>query len=227
MKQIFIIANWKSNKTESEAKDWLEKFNIQDAEFTNKEIIVCPPFTLLSSLKSSIENHKSQIKLGAQDISLFDEGAHTGEINGKQIKEFASFVILGHSERRNLGESKEVIDKKIKMAIESGLIPIICISDISQIQDNSPELINSDNKIIVAYEPLFAVGSGNPDTPENAANMAREIKKKLGNVPVLYGGSVNSQNVNEYVKMSEVSGVLVGKASLDPLEFAQIIKNAQ
>lgn len=232
MKKIIIIANWKSNKNEKEVKEWLEKFSTLGKEYPNKEIIVCPSFPHLTVVNSYISNNFSPIKLGAQDISFFGPGSNTGEVNGDQIRDFASFVIIGHSERRKNGENEEIIEKKLKSALESSLIPIICISAINQlqklksiIQDYNSQS-NIKGKILVAYEPLFAIGSGNPDTPENAEIIAKEIKKELGDVFVLYGGSVNSQNVNGYVKMSEVDGVLVGKASLDPLEFAQIIKNA-
>ena len=100
MKKLFIVANWKSNKTSLDAGEWLHRFMNYDLGFMNKDVIICPSFTLLSNLKSYFLNHKSTIKLGAQDISPFDEGAYTGEINGKQIKEFADYVLIGHSERR-------------------------------------------------------------------------------------------------------------------------------
>ena len=220
MKKLFIVGNWKSNKTESEASDWLQGFKIQDLGFKNKEIIICPPFTLLSILKTSI-------KLGAQDISPFDEGAYTGEINGKQIKEFADYVIIGHSERRkNFGEDESIIEKKIEQADKYGLIPIICVSDINQAK--KLKTLNSQLStlnFLVAYEPIFAIGSGTTDTPENAETMAKKIKEII-NVPVLYGGSVNAENVKSFTTMEDINGVLVGGASLDPQVFASLIINA-
>ncbi|QQG40856.1 MAG: triosephosphate isomerase [Candidatus Levyibacteriota bacterium] len=220
MKKILIVGNWKSNKTEIETNEWFQRFTIYDLRFTNKEIIICPPFTLLSNLKSSILNHKSFIKLGAQDISPFDEGAYTGEVNGKQIKEFADYVIIGHSERRRyFGESEDIIVKKIEMAQKYELTPIVCVSDIKQAENYTRYTL------IIAYEPLFAIGSGNPDTPENANEMAKKIKEII-DAPVIYGGSVTSQNVKSFTQMPSIDGVLPGKASLDANEFASIIEKA-
>ena len=121
VKKTFIVANWKSNMTESEVKGWLAEFSIEELDVVNKEIIICPPFTLLLDLKAYFSN-KSSVKIGAQDISPMDEGAYTGGINGRQIKELADFVIVGHSERRkNFSETEEMINQKIDQALNSGL----------------------------------------------------------------------------------------------------------
>lgn len=221
MKKTIIVANWKSNKTESEAGEWLQ--SIQNSEFgvqnEEKEIIVCPPFTLLPILKSYFLNHKSPIRLGAQNISSFDEGAYTGEINGKQIKEFADYVIIGHSERRkNFGETDEMLFNKCKFAKGNGLKIIYCVQ--------GKETKIPENVDAVAYEPVNAIGTGNPDTPESAENVGAYFKTTFRVPVVLYGGSVTAANVNSFTKMPNIDGVLVGKASLDPLEFLQIIRNA-
>lgn len=223
MKKLFIIANWKSNKTESEAKNWLREFITSNppagGQISDKEIIICPPFTLLSNLKSYIKENNLPIKLGAQDISPFEEGSFTGEINGKQIKEFADYVIIGHSERRkNLFENEDVLVKKVTMVNKYDLIPIFCVQ-------NDKTFI-PENVDIIAYEPIFAIGTGNPDTPENAEVIAKKIKEKKDNSCVLYGGSVNSENINFFTKMPNINGVLVGKSSLIPGEFLNIINNA-
>ncbi len=219
-KKSYIIANWKSNKTETEAKDWLQRFTIYDLGFANKEIIICPSFTFLSILKSYILNHKSSFRLGAQDISPFTEGSYTGEINGEQIKEFADYVIIGHSERRsNFLENQELLEKKVKMAQKHNLVPIFCIQN-----EETPIPMRVE---LVAYEPISAIGTGNPDTPENADKVAGKIKKKNKTVKyVLYGGSVTSKNVNNFTQMLNIDGVLVGNASLDASEFLEIIQNA-
>lgn len=218
MKKLFIIANWKSNKTEPEAKDWLQRFKIQDLRFKNKKVIVCSSFTLLHEMKSLITNYQLPITLGAQNISPFDGGSYTGEVSARQIKEFADYVIIGHSERKTyFNETDEMINRKIEMALKYDLIPILCVLDIGQMPNS---------KIIVAYEPLFAVGSGNPDTPENADNIALGIKKTIGEISVLYGGSVTSKNAKDFTQMPNIDGVLVGSASLDPLEFSKIIEVA-
>lgn len=225
MKKLYIVGNWKSNKTESETISWFQRLMINDLRFTNKEIIVCPSFTMLPILKSLIINHKSSIKLGAQDISPFEDGPYTGEVNGKQIKEFADYVIIGHSERRShFGEEEGMVNKKLEMGFKYGLIPILCVSDTTQLQTINHEPIT--NNLIVAYEPLFAIGTGSPDTPENADSIAFTIKKELGNVLALYGGSVKETNVNSFTSKSNIDGILVGGASLDPKEFVNIIHNA-
>lgn len=226
MKKLFIVANWKSNKTLSQAKEWLEEFSNSNfptsrgEQFSNnKEIIVCPPFTLLLELKSLIVDQGLPIKLGAQDISPFENGSHTGEINGKQIKEFADYVILGHSERRqNFSETDETIAQKVRMANKYHLDPILCAQN-----------INTEIAVgvkIIAYEPIFAIGTGNPDTPESAEKTAKLIKEKNKIDYVLYGGSVTSVNVKNFTQMPNINGVLVGGSSLDPKEFSEIIKNA-
>jgi len=226
MKKILIIANWKSNITSSEANSWLGSFDIEDLELTDKKVIICPSFALLSDIKSYSLKNNSLVKVGAQDISPFGEGSYTGEVNGKQLKDFAEFVVVGHSERRkNFAESNEAVNLKIKKAFEYGLTPIICVSDLEQVKALQ-EIMKTNNNCIVAYEPLFAIGSGTPDTPENADLMAGEIKNIIGDIAVVYGGSVTSGNINNFSKMSNISGALIGKASLNPTEFLQIIKNA-
>ncbi len=226
MKKIYIVANWKSNLTSAEANSWLQRFKNYDLRIMNKEIIICPPYTLFAEVESRIKNQELRIKLGAQDVSPFDEGAYTGEVSAKQIKEFADFAIIGHSERRqNFKEDDKTIDRKIDQAFRNSLNVILCISDIKQIQNSEFRIQNSNSKLIIAYEPLFAIGSGNPDTPENANNAAEKIKEII-NAPVLYGGSVTPENVNGFTTMDNIDGVLVGGASLDAQEFYKIIQKA-
>ncbi|MCL5970593.1 MAG: triose-phosphate isomerase [Patescibacteria group bacterium] len=218
MKKTFIVANWKSNKTEPEAIKWLQEYQISNIKYPIlKEVIVCPPFTLLPVLKSHILNHKSAIKLGAQDISPFYKGSYTGEVSGEQIKEFGDFVIIGHSERRKYFNEKEnLIEQKVEMAKDYKLNPILCVQG---------EVLSVPKGVeIVAYEPVFAIGTGNPDVPENADKIAGSIKEKNKIKFVLYGGSVTSKNVRTFTEMPNIDGVLVGSASLDPLEFAKIIE---
>ncbi|MDO8659753.1 MAG: triose-phosphate isomerase [Candidatus Parcubacteria bacterium] len=224
MKKTFIIANWKSNETESEAKNWLQAINnSQLAVDEGKKIIVCPPFTLLPKVKEFFVNYQSSIAVGAQDISPFGEGAYTGEVNGREIKEFADYVIVGHSERRiNFSESDELVNKKIEQAYLQGIIPIVCVSSLDQVKN----LKVDNSKTLIAYEPLFAIGSGTADTPENADKMASDVKNILGEIPILYGGSVTSGNVSSFSKMPNIDGVLIGKASLEPSEFIKLSKNA-
>lgn len=220
MKHLFIVANWKSNKTTLEAKEWFQTINSLQLTFNkdNKEIIVCSSFTLLPLARELTVNSQLSIVVGAQDISPFDEGAYTGEVNGRQIKEFADLVIIGHSERRqNFKETAETLVKKVQMAQKYLLTPIFCIQ-------NKDTFIPEGVKV-AAYEPVGAIGTGNPDTPENAERIARVAKGK-GIQFVLYGGSITSANISSFTKMPSIDGVLVGGASLDALEFTKIIQNA-
>lgn len=223
MKRLFLVANWKSNKTSHEAREWLQEdqiSSIKNQKINGKEIIVCPPFTLLSTMKSLIDDKNLPIKLGCQNVSPFDAGAYTGEINAKQIKEFAEYVIIGHSERRNnFGETDEILARKVKLMITAGLTPIYCIQNKNTLVPQEVEL--------VAYEPPTAIGTGNPDTPENAERVAKAVKKKYPHVKyILYGGSVTQNNIHSFIKMENISGVLVGGASLDSHKFTSLIKNA-
>ena len=221
MNKLFIVGNLKSYKTEAEAKEWLETFkkiNELPQNISQKEIIVCPSFTLLSLFNRFFKENNLPIKVGTQNVSPFPEGAYTGEVNAKQVKEFADYVLIGHSERRsNFKESDDMLLDKAKMSLEQGLIPIYCVQD--------KDTLVPKGVSIVAYEPTFAIGSGNSDTPENADNIANFIKTK-GNYQILYGGSVTPQNVKSFTDKENLSGVLVGGASLEPNEFIKIIQNA-
>ncbi len=220
MEKLYIVANFKSNMTNNEAKNWLDVFISHKQELKNmgdKEVILAPTFTFLLSFNSVFSG--TNIKLSAQNLSPFDEGAFTGEVNGKQIKDFADYVIIGHSERRNnFGETDEMLTKKVNLALKYGLTPIFCVQGKDT---NIPQGVN-----VVAYEPVFAIGTGTPDTPENADKVCEDIIANHDNLSVLYGGSVTSDNVANFTKSDKIKGVLVGGASLDPMEFLNIIKNA-
>lgn len=223
MKKLFIIANWKSNKTIQEAEKWIHSFKEEldrsPLDLSGKEIIICPSFSVLEHTRYCSKNLNLPIKLGAQNISPFEAGAYTGEVNGLQIKEFADYAIVGHSERRsNFNETSEIIFKKADVARRYGIVPIFCV------QDETTQI--PDKISIVAYEPPSAIGTGNSDTPENAGKIAEKIKRENKAQFVLYGGSVTSENVKSFSDEKSIDGFLVGGASLDPLEFLQIIKNA-
>lgn len=223
MKKLFIIANWKSNETTPESNSWIQEFSnvkLPISHEAEKEVIICPPFTLLAGLKNLIVDKDLGLKLGAQDISPFAQGAHTGEINAQEVKEFADYVIIGHSERRlELGEDDSVISEKVKRALEAELTPIFCVQGI-----DTPV---PDGVSVVAYEPVSAIGTGKADTPEDAERVAKTIKEKYSYVQhVLYGGSVRGGNVAGFTQGQFIDGVLVGGASLDADKFIQIVKNS-
>lgn len=219
MDKVFLVANLKSYKTQNEAKEWLKSFiNIDKTLLESKEVIICPSFTLLEVFKSYFTQNNLDIKLGAQNVSPFDEGPYTGEINARQIKDFADFVLIGHSERRNnFGETDEMLSKKVDVSLRSDLKPIFLVQNSNVLIPQGVELI--------AYEPVFAIGSGNPDTSENVDATAAAIRQK-GEYKVLYGGSVTSTNIKDFTSKSNINGALIGGASLDAKEFIKIIQNA-
>ncbi len=219
MKNLIIAANWKSNMTKDEAKKWLEEFSLEEFP-KDVQIVLLAPFTLLDMASSYIKVNSLPIQLGTQDISPFENGPYTGEINATQVKEFAEYVLIGHSERRsNFNESNEMINKKIERAQAVGLKIILCISDISQVKSLSL------NNLIIAYEPLDAIGTGNPENPQDVESFVRQIKE-IKNTEVIYGGSVNPENVKNYTVLNNINGTLVGSESLIAKSFVSVIRNA-
>jgi triosephosphate isomerase len=199
-----IVANWKMNPpTLKEAKLLFNRVKKAGG-------VICPPFVYSSTLKAT----------GAQDVFWEEKGAFTGEVSPLMLKDLGvKYVILGHSERRKYQkETNEMIAEKLKAALKTGLKPILCIDKISQIPRNI-------KRVIIAYEPLFAIGTGKACSPARAKQMRLAIKKVVGSkVPVLYGGSVNSQNARDYIRQAGFQGLLIGGASLNPQEFIDIIK---
>lgn len=217
-KNIWIIANWKSNKNIQEALDWVSKVGPNIPKQENLKVVVCPTFSCLSEIKKVITVGNFPLMVGAQDLSPFAIGAYTGEESAPLIKDLISLAIIGHSERRkNFNETNEQITQKVEQALTANIIPLLCVQG-----SDTPV---SEGCKLVAYEPVFAIGTGNPDTPENANNVAAKLKQKYGKeLKVIYGGSVTSQNVKEFIMQENISGVLPGKASLDPQEFIRIYK---
>lgn len=213
MKHLFIAGNWKSNKILPEAEDWISKFHTVSDNCT---IVLCVPFTVLPIFAQK----NPSFSLGAQDVSPFPEGAYTGEVSARQIKEFADWVIIGHSERRKyFNETDGMLESKVKEAKATGLKVIYCVPD-----DKTAIPAGVD---VVAYEPVWAIGTGKSDTPENANAVIGAIKAKSQVTTVIYGGSVTAENVASFVGMSAIDGVLPGGASLDPEKFAALILNAR
>jgi len=225
MGKVLIVANLKSNKNENEAKNWLETFKkIKELnlDLSQKEVIVCPSFTQLFSFFSYFSSNNIPARLGAQNVSPFDEGAFTGEVNAKQIKDFAQYVLIGHSERRkNFQESERMLEEKVKRTIGVGLEPIFFAQDANA-------TIPSGVKIGV-YEPpsaISTVSKGIPDDPKTVLDVAAKLKSKYMLEHILYGGSVDSNNVSNFTSLGVVDGVVPGRASLDAQEFIKIIQNA-
>ncbi len=217
MKTLYIVANWKENKTQEEAIDFLSRFSKIYEPRPNVKVIICPPYLVVPEVSDFVRSNNISVEIGVQNISKFDEGAHTGEVSASEAREFVRFSIVGHSERRALGETDRDVQKKVEMAIKNGIEPIVCV-----INKNVPIPLEAK---IVAYEPIEAIGSGNPDDPENAEEVASFIKSKYTQASfVLYGGSVNSNDVKSFTNMGHIDGALVGGASLDPIEFSAIIK---
>jgi triosephosphate isomerase len=239
-----IVANWKMNpSTLAEAKQLfnLVKKGVKSAgwRIKNAEVVICPPFLYISHLTSQVSN----IKLGAQDCFWENPpsggGAFTGEISSSMLKNLGcQHVIVGHSERRRyFKETDEMINKKIKVVLKTGLRPILCIEKTSQIKKGIKGIIKKDlKKIIFAYEPVWAIGTGKACGIPEAKKVNLSIRKVLAPYRVyfgaglkknvlLYGGSINSQNARDFIKKAKFQGLLIGGASLDSKEFIEIVKN--
>ncbi|MFH1401684.1 MAG: triose-phosphate isomerase [Parcubacteria group bacterium] len=214
-----IVANWKMNpQTLQEAKELFDGVSEGIKDTKNIEVVICPPFPFIFNLKSNNLN----LKLGSQDCFWAESGAYTGEVSSKMLKDLGcQYVILGHSERRRvLGETGEDISKKVQAVLKEKMIPILCIDKVSQL-DNVWQ-----KGTIVAFEPLFAIGTGSSCDKADAKKMLMEIKNKIGKKEqILYGGSIDSKNALGYIKEAGFDGLLIGGASLVCEEFIKIVKN--
>lgn len=252
MRKTIIAGNWKMYKTIGEAIELANglKRGLFELGPDVIDIVLCPPFTALSEVAEVIA--ESNIKLGAQDCYWQDEGAFTGEVSCKMIKDAgAGYVIIGHSERRQyFGETNETVNKKIGAALKSGLLPIVCVGEtLAEREKNLTFHVLDDHiknglknvseedmpKIVIAYEPVWAIGTGKTATSlqaEEAHSYIRGILVKMYNqeisseVRIQYGGSVKPENIAELMKQPDVDGALVGGASLKIESFADIVKKA-
>ncbi|HCM37327.1 MAG: Triosephosphate isomerase [Candidatus Gottesmanbacteria bacterium GW2011_GWB1_43_11] len=220
---FYIIGNWKSNKTVGEAVIWMQDFTTlwkkQPFDSAKAKIILCAPFIHLTTLHSLIELNKLPLVLGAQTISSYPTGAYTGEIGASMVKDLVGFTLIGHSERRKyFGETDHDLSAKIAEAQSIGITSIYCVQD-------SKMPIPAGVKW-VAYEPVWAIGTGKPETAENAAQAAAAIKNQAPDTKIIYGGSVTAENVAAYAEKNELDGVLPGGASLTPATFYHLITNA-
>lgn len=213
----WIVANWKSNKIISEALAWIDEVGPKLPRRENLKVAVCPVFTAVEEVKKAVLVGNYPILVGAQDLSPFEDGPYTGEESARILSELVDLVILGHSERRqNFGETDEMVAEKVAQAKKFNIIPLVCVQN-----ENIPV---PEGVTLVAYEPVFAIGTGSPDTPADAARVAEILQgKSQDNLSVLYGGSVTSENAKPFLQQENLAGLLIGGASLDPAEFLKIV----
>ena len=245
MRKKIVAGNWKMNKNPMETKEFFEKFNslVKDSE---NEIVICAPFI---DLAVATNEKAVNIAVGAQNMHFEDKGAYTGEVSCKMLKSIGiEYVIIGHSERREyFNETDDSVNKKLKVALRENITPILCVGEtleerengiakdkiVSQIRKDFDEIEKDDAiKIVIAYEPIWAIGTGKTASKEDANEACKwkrnEIKSLYNDevaeqVKILYGGSVKSSNAKDLFEMSDIDGGLVGGASLEPEEFAKIV----
>jgi triosephosphate isomerase len=249
-----IAGNWKMNLTHLEAIGLVQKlaFTIPERVLDDVEVVVLPPFTALRSVQTLVTGDKLDVGYGAQDLSPYDSGAYTGDISGVMLAALAcQFVTVGHSERRALhGEDDAVVAAKAQAALRHGLVPIVCVGEGLEIRragehvsycttqlDGSLDGLTGEQVagIVIAYEPVWAIGTGEVATPEDAQEVCGALRARLAErfgpetaatVRILYGGSVKAATTAGILAGPDIDGALVGGASLDADEFAQICQNA-
>ena len=250
MRRRVCVANWKMNKTNADAAAFVERFmQLVPSISTDVDLVLCPPFTALQTVAASLDSSQGRggrVKLGAQNMHWEPSGAYTGEISAPMLLEIGvEYVILGHSERRQyFGETDETVRLKTAAALANGLTPIVavgesldlrregrtqshvCAQTLGALAGLEPDQVR---KVIVAYEPIWAIGTGENCDPGNANDVMHEIRgciEGLRDVPILYGGSVKADNIARYTALSDIDGGLVGGASLDPDGFAALASAA-
>ena len=247
-----IVGNWKMNASHLEAIQMVQKlsYRLDHGDYDRVEVVVAPPFTSLRSVQTVIEADRLRIVLGAQNAHWEESGAFTGEVSAPMLAKLSvRHVIVGHSERRQgLGETDEMVARKARAIVEAGMNPIVCVGEtleqreggeaesvvVSQVIGSlarlGPEVVASSS---VAYEPIWAIGTGRTALPDDAGTMAGIIRETVSNkvsteaaesVRLLYGGSVNAANIKDFMAKGDVDGALVGGASLDPDSFAAIVR---
>jgi triosephosphate isomerase (TIM) len=250
MRTPFVAGNWKMNKTVAEARELVSAMGPELKQVKGVEKVLCPPFMSVVAVANLIGG--TDLGLGVQNMYWEDKGAYTGEVAPGMVKEFCKYVILGHSERRTyFGETDETVNKKVLAAQKHGLTPIVCIGEtLAQYEiGQTAEVVRRQAleglkgldpafaaQIVVAYEPVWAIGTGKASSAENAENVHRDVvraalKDLFGEataqaIRILYGGSVTSANAAEYFTQPDIDGALVGGASLKPEEFIAITKAA-
>jgi triosephosphate isomerase (TIM) len=247
-----VAANWKMHKTHLEAIQAVQKLSylLDGADAERVEVVICPAFTALRSVQTLLEADRLPYALGAQDVHWEEKGAFTGEVSPGMLTALkCAYVIVGHSERRQLfGETDERVAKKVRAVFASQMTPIVCVGESLEDRDAG----RTDEKVVgqvtsalggldpqqagiavIAYEPIWAIGTGRNASPEDAGQVIRLIRETVGSaagaeaaasVRIQYGGSVKAANIREFMAHPEIDGALVGGASLDPEDFALIVK---
>ncbi|MEL7626350.1 MAG: triose-phosphate isomerase [Anaerolineaceae bacterium] len=245
-----VAGNWKMNKTVSEAAELLEALKPELKDVDSVDLVVCPPFIDLPLAKDTLAG--SNIKVGAQNLHWAASGAYTGEVSAPMLKDLCDYVIIGHSERRAMfGETDETVNKKVMAALGVGLMPIVCVGETLEeneageteaivgrmVREGLKGLSNEEAaRIVVAYEPVWAIGTGKTATPEQANNVHKNVIRpilremfgdEVGNgMRILYGGSVKPSNAAELFGQSDIDGGLIGGASLKAPDFVGIVQGA-
>ena len=249
-RRYFIAGNWKMNNTASKAVELINGINAQIAGETSVDVAVCPTFTALDAASKALAG--SNVKLGAQNMYTKASGAYTGEISAEMLKEFnCTYVILGHSERREyFKETDAFINEKVKVVLENGMKPILCVGEkleereagntiavvSKQTSEGMAGLSAEDaQKVVIAYEPVWAIGTGKTATPALAQEVPAEIRKVLAglfgaeaseNIQILYGGSMKPENADDLLKEKDIDGGLIGGAALKADSFVALVKSA-
>lgn len=252
MRKPLMAGNWKMNLNHLEAIAVTQKlvYSLSDKDYDAVDVAVLPPFTDIRSVQTLVDGDRLRLTYGAQDLSPDLSGAFTGDISGSMLAKLGcSFVVVGHSERRAIHkEDDALINRKIKAALTHSITPIFCIGEdltvreagthvsfvVRQLKAGLSQMSPAEiKKIVIAYEPVWAIGTGKTATPEDAQEVAQAIRHEIVEIAsaevaegarILYGGSVKSSNVAEIMAKTDVDGALVGGASLDPEEFAKIVK---
>jgi triosephosphate isomerase len=253
-RKLLIAGNWKMNLNHLEAIALVQKiaFTLPEKYYARVEVAVFPPFTDLRSVQTLIDGDKLQLVYGAQDLSPHDSGAHTGDVSGTMLAKLGcTYVLVGHSERRELsGDSDELVAAKVEAAYRNGMVPILCVGEGLEVREAGHQVAHAVAQLqaaltsvtpeqaadlVLAYEPIWAIGTGRVATPADAQEVCGALRVALaqmyspeiaGGVRVLYGGSVKSGNVADIVAQPDVDGALVGGASLDGTEFALLAANS-
>ncbi len=249
-RQVFIAGNWKMNLNHLEAIALVQKiaFSLPEKYFAKVEVAVLPPFIDIRSIQTMVDGDKLKVRYGAQDVSRYDSGAYTGEVSAPMLAKLGcSYVCVGHSERREYhDETDELVNFKVKAALKHDIAPIMCIGEKLEVREAGTHVehttdqliaglkgVKTDlvSKVVVAYEPVWAIGTGRVATPADAQEVCGAIRAKLAEkygkeiaeaVRILYGGSVKSGNISDLVKQDDIDGALVGGASLDAEEFTKL-----